>query len=147
MSVDTVASVIYKNGRFLMVEEQTSQGIRFNQPAGHVEKGETIIEALIRETREEACVEILPIQLLGIYKKVGKHSEPGLVRHYQRHAFIAEVTEEFPFEHHSPEIIARHWLSLEEILQKQDQLRGPCTLETILDFIRWKKLFSKQENE
>ena len=49
----TVAAIIEQNGQFLLVEEQTDRGNRYNQPAGHLEDGETLIEAVIRETMEE----------------------------------------------------------------------------------------------
>ena len=63
----TVAAVIERDGRFLLVEEETPEGLRFNQPAGHLEEGESLIEARVRETLEEAAYHFTPEYLVGIY--------------------------------------------------------------------------------
>ena len=64
----TVAAVVERDGAFLLVEEQTRDGIRYNQPAGHLEDGESLIEAVIRETLEESACDFRPEALLGIYQ-------------------------------------------------------------------------------
>lgn len=69
----TVAAIIEKNGVFLMVEKETIQGMQFNQPAGHIEEGENLIDAVIREVWEETGYKFLPQRLVGIYL-----SEPNL---------------------------------------------------------------------
>lgn len=63
----TVAAVIERDGRFLLVEEHTAAGVRFNQPAGHWEAGETLIEAARRETLEETGYHFAPRALVGVY--------------------------------------------------------------------------------
>ena len=63
----TVAAVIERDGRFLLVEEETSEGIRFNQPAGHLDPSESLEEAVIRETLEETAHDFTPQALVGIY--------------------------------------------------------------------------------
>ena len=63
----TVAAVIEQDGKFLLVEEETAEGIRFNQPAGHLEEGESLFAAVIRETYEETAHHFEPQHLLGVY--------------------------------------------------------------------------------
>ncbi|MGB2832748.1 MAG: NUDIX domain-containing protein, partial [Methylotenera sp.] len=63
----TVAAIVEHDGKFLLVEETTERGNRFNQPAGHLEDNETLIEAVIRETLEESAYDFMPEALLGIY--------------------------------------------------------------------------------
>jgi 8-oxo-dGTP pyrophosphatase MutT (NUDIX family) len=63
----TVAAIIERDGRFLLVEEETAEGVRLNQPAGHLEDTETLIDGVIRETREETAYEFRPEALLGVY--------------------------------------------------------------------------------
>jgi 8-oxo-dGTP pyrophosphatase MutT (NUDIX family) len=63
----TVAAIIEQDGRFLMVEENTAEGIRINQPAGHLDEGETILQGVTRETLEETAYDFTPTELLGIY--------------------------------------------------------------------------------
>ena len=64
----TVAAVVESNGKFLLVEEHTTEGIRLNQPAGHLEAGESLSAAVSRETLEETAHEFVPKQLTGIYR-------------------------------------------------------------------------------
>ena len=63
----TVAAVVERDGRFLLVEEETSDGIRLNQPAGHLDPGETLVQAASRETMEETAHPFRPDALLGVY--------------------------------------------------------------------------------
>src|SRR4029453_7635507 len=64
----TVASVIEHDGRFLLVEEETDNGVRFNQPAGHLEPDESIVAGAVRETLEETAYHFVPTALVGIYR-------------------------------------------------------------------------------
>ena len=63
----TVAAIIERDGKFLLVEEETSDGIRFNQPAGHLDPGESLITAVSREAREETAYDFTPESLIGVY--------------------------------------------------------------------------------
>ena len=64
----TVAAIVERQGRFLMVEEHTNDGIRLNQPAGHLEAGESLLQAVVRETREETAQHFRPRHLVGVYR-------------------------------------------------------------------------------
>jgi 8-oxo-dGTP pyrophosphatase MutT (NUDIX family) len=63
----TVAAIIEREGKFLLVEEETSEGVRFNQPAGHLDQGESLEQAVVRETLEETAHDFTPTALVGMY--------------------------------------------------------------------------------
>ena len=64
----TVAAIIERDGRFLMVREQTDDGVRLNQPAGHLEEGEALVDAVVREVLEETVYHFRPTHLIGVYE-------------------------------------------------------------------------------
>ena len=64
----TVAAVVERDGRFLLVEEDTERGRLYNQPAGHLDEGETLLRAVARETLEETAYTFEPRGLLGVYQ-------------------------------------------------------------------------------
>lgn len=128
-----------------MIEEETAYGLRINQPAGHVEPDETFEEAVVREAMEEACVRITPDCLLAVYARKGKADSGETHKLYRRHAFVAHIDDVLPFENHSPEICRRLWMSIDEIREAKDRLRGDCTLETLEDFLRIQQLFDCEQ--
>ena len=75
-------------GRFLLVEEETSQGLRYNQPAGHLEADESLVAAVVRETLEESAYHFVPQHLLGIYRWHSDESDTT----YLRFAFTGKIT-------------------------------------------------------
>ena len=124
----TVASVIYRDGRYLLVKEvDKATGIEvFNQPAGHLEPGETLVEAAIREAFEESCWKISIEALLG----VSLFKNPtGQV--YLRHTFSAIPIEQEKQAKLDSDIISTHWLSIEEIENHVECLRSPIVLEAL----------------
>ena len=84
----TVAAVIERDGKFLLVEEETSQGLRFNQPAGHLEANESLLAAVTREALEETACHFAPQYLVGVYRW---HSEESNTT-FLRFAFSGEIT-------------------------------------------------------
>lgn len=127
----TVATVIEKNGQYLLVEEQTEGIVHpvFNQPAGHVECGETIAEAAIRETREETGYDVVLSHLIGIYT----YTPPMFPdRTYYRFCFAANIVKQIPNAHLDADIIRTHWMSFDELLLT-GQARSPLVLKAIQD--------------
>jgi 8-oxo-dGTP pyrophosphatase MutT (NUDIX family) len=85
----TVAALIEREGRFLLVEEETEDGVRFNQPAGHLDQGESLIAACAREALEETAWSFRPTALVGIYQWPRPQGDIT----YLRFAFSGEVGE------------------------------------------------------
>ena len=127
----TVAASIEQEGRFLAVEEHAGGRIVFNQPAGHVERGETLVEAVVRETREETGYAFEPTSVLGIYH--WHDAAEDLT--YLRIAFRGDATA--PPDHPALDdvIIATHWLDRAQFLAKQPRLRSPMVLRCVDDHL------------
>ncbi|MBU0656542.1 MAG: NUDIX hydrolase [Gammaproteobacteria bacterium] len=116
----TVASVIEHEGRFLMVEEMHSGQMVINQPAGHMEHGENLLDAVRRETLEETAYRFEPTALLGVFHR--QHPDPDRV--YMRFTFTGTLLEPEPVAGYQidPDITAVHWLTLEEIHAQQPRI-------------------------
>jgi ADP-ribose pyrophosphatase YjhB (NUDIX family) len=127
----TVAAIVENNGKFLLVEEITDRGNRFNQPAGHLEDNETLLEAVVRETLEETAYEFKPEALLGVYHWKHEHNTTT----YLRFAYIGSVS------NHQPElalddgIIRTVWMTIEEIRSKAMLMRSPQVITCIEDYL------------
>ncbi|MDR3415844.1 MAG: NUDIX hydrolase [Nevskia sp.] len=126
----TVACVVEREGRFLLVEEQIGGGLVLNQPAGHWDEGETLLEAARRETLEESAWEVEPEALIGIYAFKPADLDYGFLRV----AFAAR-----PLRHH-PERPLDHgieravWLSRDELQACAGRHRSPMVLQCVDDF-------------
>ena len=131
----TVAAIVEREGKFLLVEEITDRGNRFNQPAGHLEDNETILEAVIRETLEETAYAFTPQSLLGIYH--WKHEHNGTT--YLRFAFIGSVDNHQPERGLDDGIIRTVWMDIDEIRGKADLMRSPQVITCIEDYLSGKK--------
>jgi len=136
----TVASIIEKDNKYLLIEEQTRDGILINQPSGHLEPNESPLQASIRETKEETSFEFIPQHFLGVYlcQAVSQKDLSNVT--YVRLAFSGYVSK-FYNEPLDEGIICTHWLSYEQILDNQAKLRTPLVLQCINDY-RAKKLHS-----
>lgn len=129
----TVASILESDGRFLMVEEHTPEGTRINQPAGHLEPGESIPEAAVRETLEESAYHFEPGALVGIYQ--WRKDEAT----YLRFAFTGSI-----LSHHSEQaldegIIRALWLTPDAILADAARHRSPMVGRCIQDYLAGKR--------
>jgi 8-oxo-dGTP pyrophosphatase MutT (NUDIX family) len=127
----TVAAVVERAGRFLLVEEKTREGVRLNQPAGHLEPDESIIAAVKRETLEETAYEFAPEQITGIYR----WNKPGSNLTYLRFAFCGRLGNHHPERALDTGIIRAVWLSREEILGSVARHRSPLVVRCIEDFL------------
>jgi NADH pyrophosphatase NudC (nudix superfamily) len=123
----TVAAVIEKDNKFLLVEENTDNGIAFNQPAGHLENGETIITAISREVNEETAWQFEPAHIIAIQLWRKNSEYPSFLRV----CFAGKVHTHNPKQNLDDDIIETHWLSREQIAEKQSQLRSPLVLKTV----------------
>lgn len=131
----TVAAVLERDGKFLLVEEETDEGIRFNQPAGHLECCEALTDAAIREALEETGYHFVPECLIGIYN--WRHQTKDIT--YLRFAFGGRVTGHDPQRPLDTGIIAARWLALDEIRALESQHRSPLILRCIEDFLAGKR--------
>jgi len=127
----TVAAIIEQDGKFLLVEEETADGIRLNQPAGHVENGETLIEAAIREANEETAYDFTPEHLLGVYH--WRHPEKDIT--YLRFAFIGKASNHQPTQKLDDGILRAVWMSVDEIRANQAIHRSPQVMTCIEHYL------------
>jgi 8-oxo-dGTP pyrophosphatase MutT (NUDIX family) len=131
----TVAAVIERDSRFLLVEERIRGRLVFNQPAGHLEDGESLLEAVVREAVEETAWTFLPQSLLGVYLWRSPRGHTTL-----RFAFHGSVREFDSRRTLDPPIVATHWLTRDEILARAAALRSPLVLRCIDDYLRGVRL-------
>lgn len=131
----TVAAICEQNGRFLLVKERakSSNKIVFNQPAGHLEEGESIIDAVIRETREETCRHFQPQSLVGLYRLALENGKT-----YIRYTFFGSISDVDPSLELDQDIISTHWLTIDEI-RNHNALRSPLVMTCLDDFLNGKQ--------
>ncbi|MET0355530.1 MAG: NUDIX hydrolase [Cellvibrio sp.] len=127
----TVATIVERDNRFLMVYEDSDGKLVYNQPAGHLDPDETLQQAAIRETLEETG---WTVKLTGVVG-VNLYTAPGNGITYCRTTFIAETLNHDPSLKLDTGIIEAVWLTYEEILQRKDQLRSPMTLQIIEEYL------------
>jgi len=127
----TVAAICEQDGRFLLVKERakSSNKIVYNQPAGHIEEGESIIEAVMRETREETCRHFTPQSLIGLYRLPIENGKT-----YIRYTFFGSISDIDTSLTLDPDIISTHWMTHDEIC-KHEALRSPLVLKCIDDYL------------
>lgn len=131
----TVAAVVEREGKFLLVEEETDLGLQFNQPAGHLEEDEALVDAVVREALEETGYHFKPTHLTGIYH--WKHPDKGIT--YLRFAFAGEVTGHEPERRLDEGIVAARWMTLDEVRATQARHRSPLILRCFEDFAAGKR--------
>lgn len=126
----TVAAVIHNNDKFLLVREKVKGRIVFNQPAGHLDQGESLINAVIRETLEETQYPFQPTGLTGIYRSIPAES-PEIT--YLRFAFCGNIGD-CKGGTLDEGIIAAEWMTIDEIESVRSQHRSPLVMQCIDDF-------------
>ncbi|MBU6491860.1 MAG: NUDIX hydrolase [Burkholderiales bacterium] len=131
----TVAAVIERDGRFLLVEEQTPDGLQLNQPAGHLESGESLLQAVVRETREETARTFEPEALLGIYQARGNTPQNQEVT-YLRFAFVGRVGDPLAGQALDDGIVRTLWATPEQIRAERARHRSPLLMQCVDDYLR-----------
>lgn len=131
----TVAAVVARGGRFLLIEESINGTLQLNQPAGHVEEGETLLDAVVRETLEESAWRFTPQHLLGVYQW---RNPAG--RSFLRFAFTGTVSDHDATRPLDKGIVRSLWLRRDELLVRASQLRSPMVLRCVEDFLRGVRL-------
>lgn len=127
----TVAAIAEREGRFLLVEERSAGRIVLNQPAGHLEDGETLLQAVTRETLEESAWEFTPRAVVGVYLWRPVH----LSKTFLRVAFTGELGTHDPLRPLDRGVLRTRWLSRDEIAAPAARLRGPLVLRCVDDYI------------
>ena len=134
----TVAAVIEDDGRFLLVEEHTLDGLRLNNPAGHLDCGESPEQACTRETLEETTYAFSPTALVGVYLSRQQPTQQAEIT-YLRFAFCGELGAPDPTRQLDRGIVRTLWLTLAEIRADQARLRSPMVLSCIEDYLDGKR--------
>jgi ADP-ribose pyrophosphatase YjhB (NUDIX family) len=127
----TVAAVVERDGRFLLVEEETAEGVRFNQPAGHLDAGESLAAACIREVLEETAREFTPTGLVGIYQ----WPRPQGDLTYLRFAFAGKVGARETARPLDAGILRTVWFTPAEIEACRERHRSPLVLQCVHDYL------------
>jgi len=128
----TVAAIIERDGAFLLVEELNSLGEKvINQPAGHLDEGETLIEACVRETLEETGWQFTPQALIGIYRWISPRDGETFIRY----SFCGELGEQVSPEPLDSAILRSRWLALDELEGGSVQLRSVLVTRCIDDYL------------
>jgi 8-oxo-dGTP pyrophosphatase MutT (NUDIX family) len=131
----TVAAIVERDGRFLLVEEETDEGVRFNQPAGHLDEGESLLAAVAREALEETAHRFVPRFLVGVYQ----WRRPAGDITYLRFAFGGEVTGAEAGRALDRGILRAVWLTIEEIEAQRARHRSPLVMQCIEDYLAGKR--------
>ncbi len=136
----TVAAVIERNGRFLLVREETADGVRLNQPAGHLDPDETLPAACAREVLEETAYVFTPTALLGAYLARYQSPRTGEDVTYLRFAFTGTLGEHMADRALDHGILGTLWLTREEIAARADEHRSPLLMQCVDDYLAGRRL-------
>jgi ADP-ribose pyrophosphatase YjhB (NUDIX family) len=127
----TVAAVIEQDGRYLLVEEHTADGLRLNNPAGHLEAGESLEQAVVREVLEETARHFVPSHLVGVYLVQVPRGDDSVT--YLRFAFAGRVGPADPARTLDEGIVRTLWLTPAEIEACRERHRSPLLWRCLQD--------------
>ncbi len=130
----TVAAIIERDGRFLLIEEETSEGIKLNQPAGHLDESESLEQAVVREAMEETAHEFIPSGLVGMYMSRYYSRSRNADITYLRFTFCGTAGKQFdqPLD---DGILRTLWMTRDEIAASSERHRSPIVLQCVDDYL------------
>ncbi|WP_119155215.1 NUDIX hydrolase [Caldimonas tepidiphila] len=131
----TVAAIIERDGRFLLVEEETAEGLRLNNPAGHLDPGESPEQGVVREALEETARVFTPEALLGVYLSRFIRPSTGEDVTYLRLAYCGSAGEPEPGRALDAGIVRTLWMTPEELRACPERHRSPLLMRCIDDFL------------
>ena len=131
----TVAAIVEREGRFLLVEEHTPEGLRLNNPAGHLDPGESPAEGCAREALEETAHAFTPTALVGVYLSRFQRAATGEDITYLRFAFCGTLGELQLGRSLDTVIVRTLWMTPDEIRASSDRHRSPLVLRCMEDYL------------
>lgn len=131
----TVAALIERDGHFLLVEEDTADGLRLNNPAGHLDPGESPLDACIREVLEETAYDFTPTALVGVYLNRFRRTRTGDDITYLRFAFAGQLGTHHGWRALDEGIVRTVWMTPEEIRATRERHRSPLLLRCLDDYL------------
>jgi len=131
----TVAALIERDGHFLLVEEDTADGLRLNNPAGHLDPGESPIQACIREVLEETAHDFTPTAVVGVYLNRFRRTRTGDDITYLRFAFAGQLGTHHGWRALDEGIVRTVWMTPEEIRTTRERHRSPLLLRCLDDYL------------
>ncbi len=131
----TVAAIIEREGRYLLVEEETPEGLRLNNPAGHLDPGESPEQGVAREALEETAFAFRPTALVGIYLSRFQRERTGEDITYLRFAYCGELGEFDAHRSLDTGIVRTLWMTPDEVRASTDRHRSPLVLRCIEDHL------------
>ncbi len=135
----TVAAIIEQGGRYLLIEEHTPEGLRLNNPAGHLDPGESPQQGVVREALEETMRAFTPSALVGVYLsrflRPAKLGHPGEDVTYVRYAYAGTVGDELPGRTLDTGIVRTLWMTVDEVRASAARHRSTLVLKCIEDHI------------
>lgn len=129
----TVAAIIERDGRYLLVEEHTPEGLRLNNPAGHLDPGEGPEQGVAREALEETAFTFTPTALVGVYLSRFQRASTGEDITYLRFAYCGDLGAFDPARTLDTGIVRTVWMSPDEVRASADRHRSPLVLRCIED--------------
>lgn len=131
----TVAALIERDGHFLLVEEDTADGLRLNNPAGHLDPGESPLQACVREVLEETAHDFTPTALVGVYLNRFTRTRTGDDITYLRFAFAGTLGAHHAWRALDDGIVRTVWMTPEEIRACSSRHRSPVLLRCLDDYL------------
>lgn len=131
----TVAAIVEHEGRFLLVEEETTDGLKLNNPAGHLDPGESPMAACIREVLEETAYDFEPQALVGVYLNRFTKTRTGDDMTYLRFAFAGRLGAHHSWRALDSGIVRTLWMTPDEIRASRERHRSPLLLHCLENYL------------